>query len=196
MFNLKKSLSALGALVMLTVALTALLPLVSRAQGNSQNAPPTKDVNVVNNPSVIVANPPADPALVGYAGTHLGRDATEHVTLYRLGGGTLQRGSSNGVPEGVQFVVPAGKVLVVTDMSWVVGGVAGVDNGKVSAFRLMNNGQIVHLSTATLGSNAIGGSSDSMTSGIVYAPGTSVTWVTTTASALDVSVHGYLSTAS
>ena len=196
MFSLKKSLTALCGLLVLAVALTTLLPLVGRGQGNSVNAPPARDVNVVNTPNVIVANTAANPALVAEAGTHTGRAATEHVTLYRLASGTLQRVSPDGVLEGTQFVVPAGKVLVVTDFSWVASGDAAVDTGKASTFRLLNNTQIVHVSTATLGSNGIGGESESITSGIVFAAGTTVRWATTTATGLDVTVHGYLASPS
>ncbi|HSE20303.1 MAG TPA: hypothetical protein VLB68_01555 [Pyrinomonadaceae bacterium] len=192
MFSLKKSITAVGGLLVLAVALTTLLPLVGRGQGNSGNAPPAKDVNVVNTPNVIVANTATNPALIAEAGTHTGRAATEHVTLYRLGGGILQRVSSDGLPEGAEFVVPSGKVLVVTDFSWVVSGAPGV----ASTFRLLNNAQIVHVSTATLGSNGIGGESESITSGIVFASGTTVRWATTTATGLDVTVHGYLASAS
>ena len=196
MFSLKKSLPALGGLLVLTVGLTALLPRVGRGQGNSVNGPPARDVNVVNIPNVIVANTAANPALVAEAGTHTGRAATEHVTLYRLAGGTLQRVSTDGLAEGREFVVPAGKVLVVTDFSWVASGDPAVDAGKASTFRLLNNTQIVHVSTAILGSNGIGGESESITSGIVFASGTTVTWATTTATGLDVTVHGYLASAS
>ena len=196
MFSLKKSLTALGGLIVLAVAFTTVLPLVSKGQGNSGNAPPAKDVNVVNSPNVIVANTATDPALVAEAGTHTGRAATEHVTLYRLTAGTLQRVSSDGLPEGTEFVVPAGKVFVVTDFSWVASGDPVADAGKGSTFRLLNNGQIVHVSTTTLGSNGIGGESESITSGIVFAAGTTVRWATTTASGLDVTVHGYLASAS
>ena len=196
MSNLKKSLPALGGLLVLAVALTTLLPRIGRGQGNSVNGPPTRDVNVVNTPNVIVANTAANPALVAEAGTHTGRAATEHVTLYRLGGGTLQRVSVNGLSEGSEFVVPAGKVFVVTDFSWVVAGDPAADTGKASTFRLLNNAQIVHVSTATLGSNGIGGESGSITSGIVFASGTTVRWATTTATGLDVTVHGYLASAS
>jgi hypothetical protein len=104
-------------------------------------------------------NPAAAPALIAEAGTHTGRAASEHVTLYRLGGGTLQRVSANGVAEGIQFVVPAGKVLVVTDLGWTAAGDAS-NAGRAATFRLLNSGQIVHVSTEIVGANGVAGGSE------------------------------------
>ena len=192
MLNLKQALVALVGMLAIIGLVTIVVPSSMRGQGNSDNAPPAKDVNVVNTPNVIVANTAANPALVAEAGTHTGRAPTEHVTLYRLGSGTLQRVSSSGVAEGSQFVVPSGKVLVVTDFSWTAAGDAATNAGNAATFRLLNTGQIVQVSTATVGRNGIAGQSESMTSGIVFAAGTSVTWATTTIGGLDVTVHGYL----
>ena len=196
MVNLKQALVAFIGMLALIGLVTIGIPSSMRGQGNSDNSPPVKDVNVVNTPNVVVANTATNPALVAEAGTHTGRAPAEHVTLYRLGGGTLQRVSSAGVPEGAQFVVPNGKVLVVTDFSWTAAGDPVANAGNAATFRLLNNGQIVQVSTATVGKNGIGGQSESMTSGIVFAAGTSVTWATTTIVGLDVTVHGYLVTSS
>ena len=192
MFNLKQALVAFAGTLAVFGLVTMVIPSSMRGQGNSGNSPPAKDVNVVNTPSVIVANSVANPVLVAEAGTHTGRAPTEHVTLYRLGGGTLQRVSSAGVLEGSQFFVPNGKVLVVTDFSWTASGDPATNAGNAATFRLLNNGQIVQVSTATVGRNGIAGQSESMTSGTVFAAGSSVTWATTTISGLDVTVHGYL----
>lgn len=192
MLNLKQALVAFVGILAFIGLFTIAIPSSMRGQGNSGNAPPAKDVNVVNTPSVIVANTVANPALVAEAGTHTGRAPTEHVTLYRLGAGTLQRVSSAGIPEGSQFVVPNGKVLVVTDFSWIAAGDPVTNAGNAVTFRLLNNGQIVEVSTATVGRNGLAGQSEGMTSGIVFAAGTNVTWATTIISGLDVTVHGYL----
>jgi hypothetical protein len=194
MIKLKQTFVALLGMLALIGVVTLVSPSSLRGQGASGNVPPAKDVNVVNTPNVIVANPTDNPALVAEAGTHTGRAASEHLTLYRLDGGTLQRVSPEGVPSGEQFVVPAGKVLVVTDLSWTAAG-AATNAGSAATFRILNTGQIVHLSTAIIGGNGVAGASESMTSGIVFAPGSSVTWATTTISGLDVTVHGYLAPA-
>ena len=194
MIKFKQTLVALLSMLALIGVVTLVSPSSLRGQGNSGDVPPAKDVNVVNTPNVIVANSADNPALVAEAGTHTGRAASEHVTLYRLGGGTLQRVSPVGVPSGEQFVVPAGKVLVVTDLSWTAAG-AATNAGSAATFRILNTGQIVHVSTAIIGGNGVAGASESMTSGIVFAPGSSVTWATTTISGLDVTVHGYLASA-
>lgn len=192
MLNLKQALVAFVGMVTLIGLVTIVMPSSMRGQGNSDSSAPTKDVNVVNTPSVIVANTAADPALVAEAGTHTGRAPSEHVTLYRLGSGTLQRVSASGVAEGSQFIVPNGKVLVVTDFSWTASGDAATNAGNAATFRLLNTGQIVHVSTATVGRNGIAGQSESITGGTIFAAGTSVTWATTTIGGLDVTVHGYL----
>lgn len=192
MLNLKQALIAFVGMLALIGLFTIVIPSSMRGQGNSDNSPPAKDVNVVNTPSVIVANTVTNPALVAEAGTHTGRAPTEHVTLYRLGSGSLQRVSSAGIPEGAQFVVPNGKVLIVTDFSWIAVGDPATNAGNAATFRLMNSGQIVHVSTATAGKNGIAGQSESITSGIVFAAGTSVTWATTVIIGLDVTVQGYL----
>lgn len=194
MIKFNQTFVALFGMLALLGVVTLVSPSSLRGQDNSGNVPPAKDVNVVNTPNVIVTNTPDNPALVAEAGTHTGRAPSEHVTLYRLGGGTLQRVSAQGVPSGEQFVVPAGKVLVVTDLSWTAAG-AATNAGSAATFRILNGGQIVHLSTAIIGGNGVAGASESMTSGIVFAPGSSVTWATTTISGLDVSVHGYLAPA-
>lgn len=51
MFSFKKSLTALVGLLVFIGIVVALVPRVSRGQGNSQNAPPPFNVKVINSPS-------------------------------------------------------------------------------------------------------------------------------------------------
>lgn len=194
MYKSKHSVVALVALLCLLTTIAMFTTALGSGQGESQSAPhkPAQNVNVVNEPTVNVGNSASAPIPVRTVDTHVGRPPGDLVTLNRLGGGTLRRISSDGVSEGVEFVVPAGQIFVVTDFSWTAGGDPAGVAGSSATFRLLNGSSIVHVSPATLGANGQGGSSEDMTTGIAFGAGSQVRWQTTTANAFDVTVHGYL----
>src|SRR5512138_308773 len=195
MNSLRRSILVLAGLFALVATIALITPRIGYGQGDKSSSDKTQNVNVVNVPTVNVGNTALDPVLVHSVDTHLGRPTADLVTLGRLSGGTLRRISADGTPENTEFVVPVGLVLIVTDFSWTEGGDPATVAGSSATFRLLNGASIVHVTAATLGSNGQGGSSEAMTSGIAFAAGSSVRWQTTTASAFDVAVHGYLITA-
>jgi hypothetical protein len=114
MFSFKKSLVALVGLLAIVATIVALVPHVSRGQGNSRNSPPPFDVKVINSPS--------EPVPV-----------TGTVSVSNLGGAPLPvRDVDNaarqpfqakiidvpiGIPDPIFFTVPAGKRLVIENVS-------------------------------------------------------------------------------
>ena len=191
MFSIRHSI-AFATVLALAITMVMITSSLGYKQVSAQSTPtkPAQNVNVVNEPTVIVGN--SSPIVVHSSDTHVGRPISDLVTLNRLGGGTLQRISADGVAEGTEFTVPAGQVFVATDLSWTAGGDPASVAGNTATFRLLNGSAIVHLAASTLGSNGQGGSSEAMTTGVVYAAGSHVRWATTTAGAFDVTVHGYL----
>jgi len=191
MFSIRHSI-AFAAVLVLAITIMMITSTLGHNQVSAQSSPnkPAQSVNVINEPTVIVGN--SSPIAVHTSDTHVGRPTSDLVTLNRLGGGSLQRVSGDGVAEGTEFTVPAGQVFVATDLSWTAGGDPASVAGNTATFRLLNGPSIVHLATSTLGSNGQGGSSESMTTGVVYSAGSHVRWLTTTAGAFDVTVHGYL----
>jgi hypothetical protein len=120
MFSFKKSLTALVGLLAFVSMVVVLMPFVSRGQGNSGNAPPTQNVNVVNTPLPVqdIDSPGRQP-----------------VTAE---GSCSDSGCSDTV-----YTVPAGKRLIVEYASIT----ANIPPGKVARWRLFanNGGQQVEL---------------------------------------------------
>jgi len=194
MYSFKHSALALGTLLFLFVTIASITPRIGYGQkdtdAKADKAP--QNVNVVNVPTVTIGNTEAAAVPVHAVDTHVNRPTSDLVTLTRLAAGSLQRISADGTPEGTEFVVPNGQVLVVTDFSWVAGGDPATVAGSAATFRLLNGATIVHVAVATLGGNGQGGSSEDMSTGIAFGAGTHVRWATTTVGAFDVTVHGYL----
>lgn len=128
MFSFKKSVAALGGMLALIVTLVALVPLVSRGQGNSGNAPPPFDVNVVNTPlpvtgTVSVSNLGDAPLPV----QDVDSPGRQPVTA---------EGSCSGSGcTATVYTVPAGKRLIVEYASLT----ANIPLGKVARWRLITN---------------------------------------------------------
>lgn len=99
MYSFRKSLLSYVGLLGLVITLAALTPPVGRGQGNSGNAPPTLDVNVVNTPRVVVANTPDETAEAAYVPL-AGQWALESFSA-----------ASD------TYIVPAGKRLVIEHVS-------------------------------------------------------------------------------
>jgi hypothetical protein len=111
MFSFKKSVSALVGLLVLVVTLVAFVPLVSRGQGKSVNAPPPFDVNVVNTPlpvtgTVSVSNLGDAPLPV--------RDV-DNPARQPIQANIIEVPPQ--IPNPVLFTVPAGKRLVIEYVS-------------------------------------------------------------------------------
>lgn len=111
MFSFRRSLTAIVGLLALIVTLVALVPLVSRGQGNSQNAPPPLDVNVVNTPlpvtgTVSVSNLASSPLTVS---------DVDNPARQPLQANIIEVPPQ--IPNPILFTVPAGKRLVIEYVS-------------------------------------------------------------------------------
>ena len=132
----------------ISVVIASMLLCSNALAKPSDDVPPTVDVNVVNTPDVIVANDEGIPVPVVVQSspvTHIGRAPSEHVNLTRftliqqsfgsdfrgflrqLPDGSLEEGSNE--PE-FGWIIPAGKVLVVTDIDFEIGGTDMPDPGQ------------------------------------------------------------------
>ncbi len=129
------------------------------------------------NGTVTVGNTAAAPALVrnvdASAATHLGRKASEFVSLSGLLDASSNifflRTLSNGTA--AAFTVPAGKVLVITDVHWQVeaGNSGDVARLELNVENLANPTltRRVYNSVITLNTAGINNSNESLTSGIL-----------------------------
>jgi len=105
MFGFKQSLGAFIGLIALVSLIGMVTPLSGQGQGNSNNAPPPSDVNVVNTPSVNVANPATNPVLVRDVDRPTEQPYQDTVEI------TMSFDDTGGT--GALDPVPAGKRLVV-----------------------------------------------------------------------------------
>lgn len=105
MLKLKQSLVTFFGLITLVGLISLLTPLASRGQDNSDNAPPARDVNVVNTPAVNIVNPEASPALV--------RDVDRAAAQPYQDSVSVEIPNGEGFESGALSIVPAGKRLVV-----------------------------------------------------------------------------------
>ncbi len=121
-----------------------------------------------------------DVRIVPGVATHMGQVASNHVVLHSVslisGGATtdefeFKRISSNGLGESSPFVVPAEKVLVVTDVNIrnINGGARQGMLFQLSIDDLAN--PPVHESIFPNSGDGDGGTNDGMTSGFIVAPG-------------------------
>ena len=111
MFSFKKSVTALVGLLVLVVTLVALVPLVSRGQGNSGNAPPPFNVNVVNTPLPVTGT------------INVGNLGDSPLPVRDVDNPARQPIQANiievppQIPNPILFTVPAGKRLVIEYVS-------------------------------------------------------------------------------
>jgi hypothetical protein len=140
------------------------------------------------------------------ANTHMGQPPSNHVTLESIGIDPKEDPCETGIdfvrihPDGSRdqtppfFHVPAGKVLVVTDVDWQYAG--GVPR-SAQTFRIFirgNDRPRVFESTIILNDSGEGGISEGMTSGFVLASGSALC-VDTTQTGGQIShvvIRGYL----
>lgn len=114
MFSFKKSLTALVGLLAFVTIVVALMPFVSRGQGNSQNAPPAFDVKVINSPSQPV------PVTGTVSVSNLGDSPLPVRDVDNPASQPLQANIIEvppQIPNPVLFTVPAGKRLVIEYVS-------------------------------------------------------------------------------
>ena len=146
--------------------------------------------------------------------THLGQVVSNHITLELVGGikggygpeqlgwvRILPDGNVESGPGGGNYVVPARKRLVITDLDWQYNDHGTTNVGVAVTLRLFvvgeePSGQRLMESTVVLSSAGIGGTVTSWTSGGVFGPGTRIgidTVPLPTANRLQhAMVHGYL----
>lgn len=111
MFSLKKSVTALVGLLVLVVTIVALVPLVSRGQGNSGNAPPPFNVNVVNTPLPVTGT------------INVGNLGDSPLPVRDVDNPARQPIQANiievppQIPNPILFTVPAGKRMVIEYVS-------------------------------------------------------------------------------
>lgn len=124
--------------------------------------------------------------------THLGQVVSNHVTLELVGGinggygaeqlgwvRILPDGNIESGPGGGNYVVPARKRLVITDVDWQYDDHGTANVGTAVTLRLFvvdgdPQGRRLMESTIVLSSSGTGGTVTSWTSGGVFGPGTKI----------------------
>ena len=150
--------------------------------------------------------------------THLGQALADHVTLESVSGinggfgderrgwvRILPNGQSRGGPGGGNFVVPANRNLVITDLDWQYDAHGTTHAHRSVTLRLLvvagdpsddHGGRRLLESTITLSAAGTGGTVTSWTSGGVFGPGTRIgvdtSPLTATGRLQHALLHGYL----
>ena len=184
MFKVQFTKLVLAVLVLGAVALIA--PSPARAQDSEkvvvmntkENPVPTTAVGTTTvNGTVTVGNSAAAPVQTrnvdAASATHLGRKASEFVSLSGLfdmsGNVFFLRSLPNG--DATPFTVPAGKVLVITDIQWQIdsGNPGTVSRLALNVENVANPGltRRVYNSVLTLNTAGVNNVTDSLTSGIL-----------------------------
>ena len=192
MYNFRKSLISLIGLLGLIGVIAVLTPFKGYGHRSPEPIQTVQDVRVVNTTATPV--PTLD---VG------ARQASDIVTLLFAGSGTanvFKRALATGTLSGVEFVVPANQVLVVTDVEWIrlcSNCTAGsIDKITLEIFGANGAHRLVYSSVAPVGSNGQTGASESMETGFAVAEGGRInigpSFSSGTGSNLTVFLHGYL----
>lgn len=103
MKNLKNSVIVLAGLMAIVGCIALATPISGKGQAN--DAPPARDVNVVNTPSVNVVNPASSPALVRDIGAPVRTPVQIKVNLFISFGETTRLSDVYTVPEGKRLVI-------------------------------------------------------------------------------------------
>ena len=103
MKNLKNSVIVLAGLMAIVGFIALVTPISGRGQAN--DAPPTRDVNVVNTPSVNVVNTASSPALVRDVGAPLRTPVQIQINLFISFGETSRLSDVYTVPEDKRLVI-------------------------------------------------------------------------------------------
>jgi len=154
--------------------------------------------------TILVGNTAAAPALVrdvnAASATHLGRKASEMVSLSGLFNATGEIFFMRTLPDGTatSFTVPAGKVLIITDVNWQIeSGNPGTVSRLVLRIENLANPifiRDVHKSVFTLNSAGVNGVNERLGAGIVVSSAAKITALLTTPSGALGSLYliGYL----
>jgi hypothetical protein len=135
--------------------------------------------------TILVGNTAAAPALVrdvnAASATHLGRKASEIVNLSGLFNATGEISFLRTLPDGTAsaFTIPAGKVLVITDVNWQIesGNPGTVTRLLLRIENLANPSLIrnVHNSVLTLNSAGVNGVNEHLGAGIAVSSAAKIT---------------------
>jgi hypothetical protein len=135
--------------------------------------------------TVVIGNSAAAPALVrdvnASSVTHLGRKASEMVSLSGLFNNSGEVFFLRTLPDGnaTSFTIPAGKVLVITDVNWQVnaGNPGTVARLSLRIDNLANPALIrdVFDSVITLNSGGVNGANENLRAGIVVSSAAKIT---------------------
>ena len=135
--------------------------------------------------TILVGNTAAAPALVrdvnAASATHLGRKASEIVSLSGLFNANGEIFFLRTLPDGTstQFTIPAGKVLIITDVNWQIdsGNPGTVVRLLLRIENLANPALIrnVHNSVFTLNSAGVNGVNERLGAGIVVSSAAKIT---------------------
>jgi hypothetical protein len=152
--------------------------------------------------TVLVGNTAAAPVLVRdvNASTHLGRKASDMVSLSGLFNNSGEIFFLRTLPDGnaTSFTIPAGKVLVITDVNWQItaGNPGTVARLLLRIDNLANPALIrdVFDSVITLNSGGVNGANENLRAGIVVSSAAKITaHLTIPSGALDhLFLIGYL----
>jgi hypothetical protein len=127
------------------------------------NFPPEQDVNVLNTVDVNVVNTEANPVPVSHPKTtHMGRTPQEHVNLEifgdpacTFGREAVQRVFPDGTRLNSAFVVPIGKVLVITDISATIRQNVPWSAGDIALAALFAGSDLVYNTGVAISSDAV-----------------------------------------
>jgi len=154
--------------------------------------------------TILVGNTAAAPALVrdvnAASATHLGRKASEMVSLSGNFNATGEIFFMRTLPDGTStpFTIPAGKVLIITDVNWQIeaGNPGTVARLSLRIENLANPSFIrdVHKSVLTLNSAGVNGVNERLGAGIAVSSAAKITAHLTTPSGALGSLYliGYL----
>ena len=154
--------------------------------------------------TILVGNTAAAPALVrdvnAASATHLGRKASEMVSLSGNFNATGEIFFMRTLPDGTStpFTIPAGKVLIITDVNWQIeaGNPGTVARLSLRIENLANPSFIrdVHKSVLTLNSAGVNGVNERFGAGIAVSSAAKITALLTTPSGALGSLYliGYL----
>jgi hypothetical protein len=190
MFQIKFKNSLITLLGLAAVALFAATPAYSQdkvlvTNSTSEPVPTVAQGTTKVAGTILVGNTAAAPALVkdvnAASATHLGRKASEMVSLSGNFNNTGEIFFMRTLPDGTStpFTVPAGKVLIITDVNWQIE--AGNPGTVVRLLLRIENlanpifFRNVHNSVLTLNSAGVNGSNERLGTGIAVSSAAKIT---------------------
>jgi hypothetical protein len=192
MYSFKRSVVTLFGLLALIGAVAAITPFKGYGQQSPEAVAATQDVRVVNTT--------ANPALTRNIDAPRGNNI---VTLYSSSvaqtAATFKRVFADGSIAGSAFVVPAGQVLIVTDLSWRATCDDCLANTvELSLFIYSGNTQLnrVYYTFVELGSDDQAMANENMRTGFTVGAGRSVRASHSIGNVAFMFLHGYLVPAS